>query len=40
MELRWKLRFENYASVLGELQMAVEKEEYTALERAGLIQQK
>ena len=35
---RWKQRFQNFESSLGELRSALEKKEYTTLERAGLIQ--
>ena len=37
-ELRWKQRFQNYEASLRELRGALEKTEYTSLERAGLIQ--
>ena len=35
---RWKQRFQNYEASLRELGAALEKTEYTTLERAGLIQ--
>jgi len=38
VDLRWKQRFQNYEASLRELRIAVEKTEYTTLERAGLIQ--
>ena len=37
-EFRWKQRFQNYEASLRELRNALEKTEYTTLERAGLIQ--
>ena len=37
-DFRWEQRFENYNSSLNELKSALEKKEYTKLERAGLIQ--
>ena len=37
-EFRWKQRFQNYEASLCELRNALEKTEYTTLERAGLIQ--
>jgi nucleotidyltransferase substrate binding protein (TIGR01987 family) len=37
-EFRWKQRFQNYEASLRELRNALEKTEYTSLERAGLIQ--
>lgn len=37
-QLRWQLRFKNFSSALTELKLAVEKDEYTVLERSGLIQ--
>ncbi|MDR2884663.1 MAG: nucleotidyltransferase substrate binding protein [Deferribacteraceae bacterium] len=37
-ELRWRQRFQNYETSLVELRGALEKTEYTKLERAGLIQ--
>ena len=37
-ELRWKQRFQNFEASLRELRSAIEKNDYTALERAGLIQ--
>ena len=37
-DLRWKQRFQNYEASLRELRGALEKTEYTTLERAGLIQ--
>jgi len=37
-DFRWEQRFENYNSSLSELKSALEKTEYTKLERAGLIQ--
>lgn len=37
-DFRWKQRFEHFASALGELRAALEKTEYSVLERAGLIQ--
>lgn len=37
-EVRWKQRFANYDKALGQLKSACEKEEYTELERAGLVQ--
>jgi nucleotidyltransferase substrate binding protein (TIGR01987 family) len=37
-DFRWEQRFENYGSSLNELKSALEKKEYTKLERAGLIQ--
>jgi len=37
-EFRWKQRFQNYEASLCELRSALEKTEYTTLERAGLIQ--
>jgi len=37
-ELRWKQRFQNFEASLRELHAALEKTEYTTLERAGLIQ--
>ena len=37
-DFRWEQRFNNYSSSLRELKIAIEKEEYTVLERAGLIQ--
>jgi nucleotidyltransferase substrate binding protein (TIGR01987 family) len=37
-DLRWKQRFQNYEASLRELRNALEKTEYTTLERAGLIQ--
>ena len=36
-DLRWKQRFQNYESSLRELLDALEKNDYTNLERAGLI---
>jgi len=37
-DFRWKQRFQNYEASLRELRSALEKTEYTTLERAGLIQ--
>lgn len=37
-DFRWKQRFEHYRSILKELRAALEKPEFTTLERAGLIQ--
>ena len=37
-DFRWEERFENYTSSANELKLAIEKKEYTKLERAGLIQ--
>ena len=37
-DFRWEQRFENYVLSLNELKSALEKNEYTKLERAGLIQ--
>ena len=37
-DFRWKQRFENYTSSLKEFEMAINKEDYSTLERAGLIQ--
>ena len=37
-DLRWKQRFQNFEASLRELRKALEKTEYTTLERAGLIQ--
>jgi nucleotidyltransferase substrate binding protein (TIGR01987 family) len=37
-DFRWKQRFEHFTSALSELRTALEKTEYSALERAGLIQ--
>jgi len=38
VDLRWKQRFQNYEASLRELRSAIEKTEYSTLERAGLIQ--
>ncbi len=37
-DFRWKQRFQNYGASLRELRSALEKTEYTTLERAGLVQ--
>jgi len=37
-DIRWKQRFQNFEASLCELRGALEKTEYTTLERAGLIQ--
>ncbi len=37
-DIRWKQRFANFASSLTDLRSALQKTEYTVLERAGLIQ--
>jgi len=37
-DLRWKQRFQNFEASLRELREALEKSEFTSLERAGLIQ--
>lgn len=37
-DFRWKQRFENYTSSLKEFKIAIDKEDYSTLERAGLIQ--
>jgi nucleotidyltransferase substrate binding protein (TIGR01987 family) len=37
-DIRWKQRFQNFEASLRELRDALEKTEYTTLERAGLIQ--
>ena len=37
-DIRWKQRFQNFEASLRELRAALEKTEYTTLERAGLIQ--
>ncbi|MDR2904768.1 MAG: nucleotidyltransferase substrate binding protein [Helicobacteraceae bacterium] len=37
-DFRWKQRYQNYAMALAELENSLLKEEYTVLERSGLIQ--
>ena len=37
-EFRWKQRFQNYQKSLNELKTALEKDEYSLLEQAGVIQ--